>query len=109
MRDTFALADARFRAPLLLHPPRHATLFTRVCTHNRARANKRTHAQTCTHTPPPPGDWIGVIYNRVERTIAFTKRGYDLGVAFEGVRDERLYPSVGFRTPDEEVRACACV
>lgn len=26
------------------------------------------------------------------------------GVAFEGVTEERLYPSVGFRTPDEEVR-----
>jgi hypothetical protein len=45
-----------------------------------------------------------VIFNRVERTITFTKKGYDLGVAFEGVAEERLYPSVGFRTPDEEVR-----
>lgn len=54
---------------------------------------------------PPAGDWIGVVFNRVERTIAFTKRGYDLGVAFEGVAEERLYPSVGFRTPDEEVGA----
>lgn len=58
----------------------------------------------------PAGDWIGVILNRIERTITFTKKGYDLGVAFEGVSEERLYPSVGFRTPDEEVspgcRAC---
>jgi len=52
------------------------------------------------------GDWIGVIFNRVERTISFTKKGYDLGVAFENVAEDALYPSVGFRTPDEEVR-CA--
>ncbi|EFN58155.1 hypothetical protein CHLNCDRAFT_34313, partial [Chlorella variabilis] len=51
------------------------------------------------------GDWIGVVFNRVERTITFTKKGYDLGVAFEGVTEERLYPSVGFRTPDEEIVA----
>ena len=50
------------------------------------------------------GDWIGVVLNRVERTISFTKKGFDLGVAFEGVPpEERLFPSVGFRTPDEEV------
>ncbi|KAL4429173.1 hypothetical protein ABPG77_010152 [Micractinium sp. CCAP 211/92] len=51
------------------------------------------------------GDWIGVILNRIERTITFTKKGYELGVAFEGVAEERLYPSVGFRTPDEEIMA----
>ncbi|KAL4443421.1 hypothetical protein ABPG75_011158 [Micractinium tetrahymenae] len=51
------------------------------------------------------GDWIGVVLNRIERTIAFTKKGYDLGVAFEGVAEERLYPAVGFRTPDEEILA----
>jgi len=50
------------------------------------------------------GDWIGVIYNRVERTISFTKKGYDLGVAFENVTENLMYPTVGFRTPDEEVR-----
>ncbi len=46
-----------------------------------------------------------MILNRIERTITFTKKGYELGVAFEGVAEERLYPSVGFRTPDEEVGA----
>ncbi|PSC72505.1 Ran-binding 10 [Micractinium conductrix] len=51
------------------------------------------------------GDWIGVILNRVERTITFTKKGYDLGIAFENVTEERLYPSVGFRTPEEEIVA----
>jgi hypothetical protein len=46
-----------------------------------------------------------VVLNRVERTISFSKKGFDLGVAFEGVPpEERLFPSVGFRTPDEEVR-----
>lgn len=51
------------------------------------------------------GDWLGVILNRVERTISFTKKGYDLGVAFEGVSEEVLYPAVGFRTPGEEIEA----
>lgn len=51
------------------------------------------------------GDWIGVFFNRIEGSISFTKRGYDLGVAFEGVKEERLYPTVGFRTPDEEIVA----
>ena len=49
------------------------------------------------------GDWIGIIFNRVERTISFTKKGYDLGVAFQNVPEDMLYPTVGFRTPDEEV------
>ncbi|GAB4824065.1 hypothetical protein N2152v2_011111 [Parachlorella kessleri] len=51
------------------------------------------------------GDWIGVLWNRVEGTVSFSKRGYDLGVAFEGVHEEHLYPIVGFRTPDEEIDA----
>ena len=50
----------------------------------------------------PAGDWIGVLGNRVEGTVSFSKRGYDLGVAFEGVHEDHLYPIVGFRTPDEE-------
>ena len=40
------------------------------------------------------GDYIGVIYNRVDRTIAFTKNGVHLGVAFRNVYEERLYPTV---------------
>lgn len=51
------------------------------------------------------GDWIGVIYNRMEKTISFTKKGIDLGIAFENVIEEPLYPTVGFRTPDEEIVA----
>jgi Ran-binding protein 9/10 len=51
------------------------------------------------------GDWIGVIFNRVERTISYTKRGLDLGIAFENVTEDNLYPTVGFRTPDEEIIA----
>lgn len=51
------------------------------------------------------GDWIGVVYNRMERTISFTKKGIDLGTAFENVIEEPLYPTVGFRTPDEEIVA----
>eukprot|EP00891_Asterochloris_glomerata_P000856 jgi/Astpho2/856/gw1.00016.299.1_t len=51
------------------------------------------------------GDVIGVLLNRVDHTISFTKNGMDLGVAFRDVREERLYPTVGMRTPDEEVLA----
>ena len=62
-------------------------------------------APVCTLPHASAGDWIGVVLNRVERTISFTKKGFDLGVAFQGVPpEERLFPSVGFRTPDEEVR-----
>lgn len=50
------------------------------------------------------GDWIGIIFNRIERTISFTKKGYDLDVAFHNVPEDHLFPTVGFRTPDEEVR-----
>lgn len=51
------------------------------------------------------GDWVGVIWNRVEGTVRYSKRGFDLGVAFEGVTEDALYPIVGFRTPDEEIDA----
>lgn len=46
---------------------------------------------------------MGVIYNRADKTIAYTKNGIDLGVAFTNVQEERLYPTVGMRTPNEEV------
>ena len=45
-----------------------------------------------------------MVLNRIDGTISFSKKGYDLGVAFSGVGpEERLFPAVGFRTPDEEV------
>lgn len=50
------------------------------------------------------GDWVGVIYDRFERTITFTKKGFQLGPAFHNVPDTTpFYPTVGFRTPDEEI------
>ena len=50
------------------------------------------------------GDWIGVIYDRFERTITFTKKGFQLGPAFQNVpENNKFYPTVGFRTPDEEI------
>ena len=46
-----------------------------------------------------------MLFNRMERCISFVKNGIDLGVAFADVPlEERLYPSVGMRTPDEEAR-----
>jgi Ran-binding protein 9/10 len=51
------------------------------------------------------GDIVGVVLNRVDRTISYTKNGYDLGVAFRDVSEEKLFPVAGFRTPDEEVVA----
>lgn len=51
------------------------------------------------------GDVVGVLFNRVERCISFVKNGIDLGVAFADVPlEERLYPCIGMRTPDEEAR-----
>ncbi len=46
---------------------------------------------------------MGALLNRTTKTISFVKNGIDLGVAFTNVDEERLYPSVGLRTPDEEV------
>ncbi|KAK9797770.1 hypothetical protein WJX73_010039 [Symbiochloris irregularis] len=51
------------------------------------------------------GDRLGVMFNRAERTIAYTKNGIYLGIAFRNVQDDVLYPAVGLRTPDEEVLA----
>jgi len=46
---------------------------------------------------------VGALLNRATKTISFFKNGIDLGVAFRNVDEEWLYPSVGLRTPDEEV------
>jgi len=54
--------------------------------------------------PRRAGDTIGVLLNRAAETISFFKDGVDLGVAFDHVQEERLYPCVGMRTKDEEVR-----
>ncbi|GMH45879.1 hypothetical protein BSKO_13842 [Bryopsis sp. KO-2023] len=52
------------------------------------------------------GDVVGALWNRAERTISYTKNGIGLGVAFERVSDDAvLFPTVGFRTKEEEVRA----
>ena len=49
------------------------------------------------------GDIVGALLNRTNNTISFIKNGIDLGVAFRNVYQDRLYPSIGLRTPDEEV------
>lgn len=46
---------------------------------------------------------MGAVLNRASRTISFIKNGLDLGVAFTNVDEDLLYPSIGLRTPDEEV------
>lgn len=51
------------------------------------------------------GDIVGAVLNRASRTISFIKNGLDLGVAFTNVDEDLLYPSIGLRTPDEEVVA----
>eukprot|EP00884_Botryococcus_braunii_P010328 jgi/Botrbrau1/19297/Bobra.0073s0040.1 len=51
------------------------------------------------------GDVIGVILNQADETISYTKNGVDLGVAFENVKAECFFPTVGLRTPQEEVLA----
>jgi hypothetical protein len=47
------------------------------------------------------GDWVGIIYNRIEKTLTFTKKGFQLSVSFSDLEEETLYPTVSFRTPDE--------
>jgi hypothetical protein len=49
------------------------------------------------------GDVIGSLLNRAEQTIAYFKNGIDLGTAFIGVAEEKLYPCVGMQTHEEEV------
>lgn len=49
------------------------------------------------------GDIVGALLNRTTKTISFTKNGIDLGIAFRNVQEDRLFPSVGMRTPNEEV------
>lgn len=51
------------------------------------------------------GDVIGVLWNRIARTISFFKNGVSLGVAFSEVAEDRLYPTVGLRTTGEEIVA----
>eukprot|EP00037_Helgoeca_nana_P017124 m.161849 g.161849 ORF g.161849 m.161849 type:complete len:434 (+) comp23849_c2_seq1:311-1612(+) len=58
------------------------------------------------------GDVIGCCVNYFDFTCFYTKNGTKLGVAFRDIdrKDEagksvRLYPSVGLRTPNEEIEA----
>lgn len=49
------------------------------------------------------GDIIGAAFNLAEHTISYFKNGFEIGVAFANVPEEELYPTVGLRSPDEEV------
>ena len=51
---------------------------------------------------------IGALWNRIDRTISFFKNGVSLGVAFSDVPEDRLYPTVGLRTTNEEVSRSVC-
>lgn len=46
---------------------------------------------------------IGCYWNRAEKLIGYTKNGIHLGVAFRDIPETELYPTVGFRTRNEEV------
>ena len=68
----------------LILPRQHA-----VGGHSRQPADRTQHmagggCEFQLHPPCysscPAGDWIGVILNRVERTITFTKKGYAVGL-----------------------------
>lgn len=51
------------------------------------------------------GDVIGALWNRMCGQISFFKNGVSLGIAFEGVQTEKLYPTVGLRSTGERVTA----
>lgn len=51
------------------------------------------------------GDIIGCGYNLIDQTCFYTKNGLNLGVAFTNLPNEPLYPTVGLKTPGEEVEA----
>ena len=54
-------------------------------------------------------DTIGCYWNRAERVIGYTKNGIHLGVAFKEVDETILFPTVGFRTTNEEVDLSVCI
>lgn len=52
------------------------------------------------------GDVIGCGYNLVEGKCFFTKNGLNLGKAFDDIPSNiLLYPTIGLKTPGEEIRA----
>lgn len=52
------------------------------------------------------GDVIGCGYNIVEGKCFFTKNGLNLGKAFDDIPSNTLlYPTIGLKTPGEEIRA----
>ena len=61
--------------------------------------NNELNKQQCKMLTDGAGDVIGVIYNQAERTISYTKNGLYLGVAFQHVFEERLFPTVSPRSP----------
>ncbi len=74
------------------------------CCWERWHAGRSLPGSRLTCVQPNAGDVIGVLFNRVNCCISFLKNGIDLGVAFADVPlEERLYPCVGLRTPEEEV------
>lgn len=51
------------------------------------------------------GDVVGCLLDRSKKTVEFFKNGVALGVAATGMGDEDMWPTVGLRTPGEEVEA----
>jgi hypothetical protein len=104
-------APALGPGPHLAGPPRFANCLTRArhqrgrCRRAGERARRARAPRAAAAAARRAGDVIGVLFNRVERCISFLKNGIDLGVAFGDVPlEERLYPCVGMRTPEEEAR-----
>ncbi|CAG9462297.1 unnamed protein product [Pedinophyceae sp. YPF-701] len=51
------------------------------------------------------GDVVGCLFDQVNRRVVYYKNGREVGVAFEDVPEQYLYPVIGLRTRGEEVEA----
>ena len=90
----YAFFGNKFARPVL------SPFYREVAEGLSANLNGSPLLQCCLHFA---SDIVGALLNRTTKTMLLVKNDIDLGVTFRNVDEERLDPSVGLRTPDEEV------